>query len=206
VILSFSSPNPERTREALRLGASAVVRFPIPATELRASITQVLDSSRPGFAASAPASAIATAPHSTPHPAPACSPRPTRSAREPGLVGEDPGVRQAIELAGTVAPTRTPVLITGERGTGKALLARSIHQWSTRAEGPFLRLDGSSLDEAAIERELRESLACSPPDGTTNGAWWVPSRRASRCNSSGSSRRPSSSTGRAARPSPTHAS
>src|SRR3954465_15006895 len=40
VILSFSRPNPERSREALRLGASAIVRFPIPAMELRASITQ----------------------------------------------------------------------------------------------------------------------------------------------------------------------
>ncbi|MEJ7638847.1 MAG: sigma-54 dependent transcriptional regulator [Singulisphaera sp.] len=164
VILSFSSPSPERMREALRLGASAVLRFPIPATELRASVTQALDLSRPGSIA--PASANSTAPHSTSHPAPASAPRPNRSACDLGIVGQDPGVRQAIELAGTVAPTRTPVLITGERGTGKALLARSIHQWSSRADGPFLRLDGSSLDEAAIERELRDAIASPPPDGT----------------------------------------
>ncbi len=170
VILAFSSPNPERMREALRLGASAVVRFPIPATELRASVTQALDSSRPGGLA--PASANATALHPTGHPAvgTACLARPNRSSRDLGLVGEDPGVRQAIELAGTVAPTRTPVLITGESGTGKALLARSIHQWSTRADGLFLRLDGSSLDVAGAERQLRDALASSTAEGTPDRA------------------------------------
>ena len=164
VILFFSSPSPERTREALRLGASAVLRFPIPATELRAAVTQALDASRPGSASRRPRrNGARPAP---PRPPPASAPRPDRSARDPGLVGEDPSLRQAIELAGTVAPTRTPVLITGERGTGKALLARSIHQWSSRADGPFLRLDGSSLDEATIERELRDATAGAPPDGT----------------------------------------
>ena len=79
VILSFSSPNPERMREALRLGASAVVRFPIPATELRASITQALDSSRPGSVT--PASANGTASHSTSHPAQRRPPRPGRTDR-----------------------------------------------------------------------------------------------------------------------------
>ena len=85
-------------------------------------------------------------------------------------VGEDPSVRQAIELARTVAPTRTPVLITGECGTGKALLARSIHQWSTRADGPFLRREGSSFDESTTERELRDAYARSPSDATPDRA------------------------------------
>src|SRR4028118_1659008 len=48
VILSFSSPSPGRRGGARRRGASGVVRFPIPATELRASITQALDAVRPG--------------------------------------------------------------------------------------------------------------------------------------------------------------
>src|SRR3954447_21746718 len=42
VILLFPSPNPERTKEALRLGALAVLRYPVPATELRAAVTQAL--------------------------------------------------------------------------------------------------------------------------------------------------------------------
>ena len=47
VILLFPSPNPERTKEALRLGALAVLRYPVPATELRAAVTQALGSLPP---------------------------------------------------------------------------------------------------------------------------------------------------------------
>jgi two-component system, NtrC family, response regulator AlgB len=48
-----------------------------------------------------------------------------------------PSVRQAIDMARQVAPTRAPVLISGEIGTGKGRLARAIHAWSSRAVAPF---------------------------------------------------------------------
>ena len=48
-------------------------------------------------------------------------------AREIGLIGTDPSWREVIELAATVALSRTSILIVGEPGTGKSLLARLIH-------------------------------------------------------------------------------
>ena len=44
------------------------------------------------------------------------------------MLGNDPSLRQALELAATIATTRVPVLIIGEHGTGKSLLARAIHK------------------------------------------------------------------------------
>src|SRR5262249_43093225 len=56
------------------------------------------------------------------------------------LVGNDPALRQTLELARTTATTRCPILIVGETGTGKSLLARVIHELSPRRNGPFLEV------------------------------------------------------------------
>jgi two-component system, NtrC family, response regulator AlgB len=65
-----------------------------------------------------------------------------------------PTWREAIEFARRVATANSPVLIKGEPGTGRGRLARAIHQWSARGEGPFasVSFDGKSVD--AIETEL----------------------------------------------------
>jgi two-component system response regulator HydG len=63
-------------------------------------------------------------------------------------------MRQAIELAAAIAPTRTPVLIVGERGTGKTLLARAIHRGSPRRDGPFVEVACDGHRDQALEREL----------------------------------------------------
>ena len=70
------------------------------------------------------------------------------------LLGEDPALRQAVELASTVAPARAPVLIIGEQGTGKTLIARAIHQQSGRRDQPFLEVSCLGIDELGLEREL----------------------------------------------------
>jgi two-component system, NtrC family, response regulator AlgB len=66
----------------------------------------------------------------------------------------NPNWRESIELARQIATTNVPVLIRGERGSGRGRLARAIHAWSWRAQGPFasVSLDGRSADE--IEAEL----------------------------------------------------
>jgi two-component system response regulator HydG len=74
-------------------------------------------------------------------------------ARELGVIGGDPCLRLAVETAATIAPTWTPVLIVGERGTGKALLARVIHAMGSRGDQPFVTVDGSALTEATLQRE-----------------------------------------------------
>ncbi len=66
----------------------------------------------------------------------------------------NPAVRHLLELARDVASTGAGVLITGESGTGKSLLARLIHRASARREGPFATLDCTSLQESLLESEL----------------------------------------------------
>jgi two-component system response regulator HydG len=88
------------------------------------------------------------------------------------VVGNDPSLRQAIELAGTIAPTRTPVLILGERGTGKAQLARTIHSLGSRPDQPFVTVDCAALTEALAERE-RTLNGQAPPTRHDGGFDWV---------------------------------
>ncbi|MFO0911013.1 MAG: sigma-54 dependent transcriptional regulator [Isosphaeraceae bacterium] len=177
VILLFPSPHPDRTKEALRLGALAVLRYPVPATELRAAVTQALGTipPRPVESPPAPAFAAANGNHHTPashnpgpsYPPPPLPPVPSKIdqlARELGIVGNDPSLKQAIEMAGTIASARMPVLIQGERGTGKALLARAIHNLASRPEQPFVTVDCASLTEAMADRD-RERNGLPPLNG-----------------------------------------
>ncbi|OGG46538.1 MAG: hypothetical protein A3F84_21620 [Candidatus Handelsmanbacteria bacterium RIFCSPLOWO2_12_FULL_64_10] len=75
---------------------------------------------------------------------------------EPGgdLVGDSPAVRTMKEQVAQVAPTLATVLITGETGTGKELVARAIHQGSPRADRPFVAVNCAALTETLLESEL----------------------------------------------------
>ncbi len=70
------------------------------------------------------------------------------------IVGESPALRAAVELARRVAPTRSTVLVTGETGTGKELVAGLIHQLSPRSERPFVKVNCAALPETLLESEL----------------------------------------------------
>lgn len=70
------------------------------------------------------------------------------------FVGEDPAMHRVKELTQIYSSSEEPVLITGETGTGKELLARAIHESSRRREGPFLPLNCSALQESMLESEL----------------------------------------------------
>jgi two-component system response regulator HydG len=177
VVLLSSNPQPDRARDAMQRGAASMLRFPMPAVQLRAAVAQVLGPAAPPAAAPRPAAApaaVEAAPshlsiakigsngngngygHSH-HPA-GHGPRPAAPPAAPAdataLVGDDSTLRQAIELAGTIAPTRAPVLIVGEQGTGKTLLARALHARSPRRDAPFVELSCAALKEAALEAEL----------------------------------------------------
>ena len=61
---------------------------------------------------------------------------------------------EVFDAASKVAPTRSTVLLGGESGTGKGLLARAIHHHSPRADGPFVKINCSALPENLMESEL----------------------------------------------------
>jgi two-component system, NtrC family, response regulator AtoC len=70
------------------------------------------------------------------------------------LVLEDPEMKRVYELALRVAPTALPVLILGETGVGKDVLAERIHAASLRHKGPFVRVNCGALAESLLESEL----------------------------------------------------
>ncbi len=82
--------------------------------------------------------------------------REERSARfaPENIVGESPVLRAALDLARRAAPTRSTVLVTGETGTGKELVAGLVHRLSPRGDGPFVQVNCAALPETLLESEL----------------------------------------------------
>lgn len=70
------------------------------------------------------------------------------------MIGESEGIRKVRETIAKVGPTDARVLITGENGVGKELVARSIHQHSNRAAGPIIEVNCAAIPSELIESEL----------------------------------------------------
>jgi DNA-binding NtrC family response regulator len=70
------------------------------------------------------------------------------------IVGRSPRLLETIAVARKAAPTSVPVLILGETGTGKELIAHLVHRASRRAAGPYVRLNCAALPQTLLESEL----------------------------------------------------
>lgn len=70
------------------------------------------------------------------------------------IVGKSPGLRRVLNQVETVAPSDSTVLILGETGTGKELVARAIHQLSSRRERTFIKLNCAAIPSGLLESEL----------------------------------------------------
>jgi len=70
------------------------------------------------------------------------------------IIGQSTKMREIFELIQTVAPQSSRVLLTGESGTGKELVARAIHEHSSRAQAPFISINCGAFPETLLESEL----------------------------------------------------
>jgi two-component system, NtrC family, nitrogen regulation response regulator NtrX len=119
--------------EAMRLGASEYIEKPLARERLYDVLDRVL------------------APLPRPEDGPA--ERGADGARY-GMVGRSEAVQRVYQLVDMVAPTRARVMISGERGTGKELVARAIHALSPRRDRPFVQMNCAAVPAELIESEM----------------------------------------------------
>lgn len=116
---------------AMRDGAVNYLAKPIDLDELMASVRLALD------------------PHSEP-----VSSEKTETPIPPGVITQSPLMRAVFRDAAVIAPSETRVLITGESGVGKEVVADVIHAWSRRAAGPMVKVNCAAIPENLLESEL----------------------------------------------------
>ena len=80
--------------------------------------------------------------------------RKASGAEDPDLIAESPAMQEVFAIVDSAAPTDANVLILGENGTGKELLARRLHAMSSRAQQVFLTVDMGAISESLFESEL----------------------------------------------------
>lgn len=84
------------------------------------------------------------------------------------IVGQDPRMMRVYEMIESIADTRATVLVTGESGTGKSMIARAVHRRSSRAKGPFVEVACGALPENLLESELFGHVAGAFTGATTD--------------------------------------
>jgi DNA-binding NtrC family response regulator len=90
-----------------------------------------------------------------------------------GVVGQSPAMRKAMDLVEKVAPSKASVVITGQSGTGKEMIARAVHQLSPRRDKAFIAINCSAIPAGLMESEMfgHERGAFTGADQRRLGAW-----------------------------------
>jgi DNA-binding NtrC family response regulator len=144
VLIGIVDPaRPESTVDAFRAGVFDVLPWPIVPWDLSAVIANAQDLA--ALSATAAPEIVEVSPY--------------------GVFGTSPAIRKVIELLPRVSPSRCPIVLYGERGTGREMLARAIHGHGRRGEAPFISLDCSSATPQEIEDELFGCVSTRRPDG-----------------------------------------
>jgi two-component system nitrogen regulation response regulator NtrX len=123
---------PESTLDAFRAGVFDVLPWPVAPWDLGAVISNAQDLAE--LSTESPPEPIEVSPY--------------------GVFGTSPAMRKIVELVPRVAPSRCPILLYGERGTGREMLARAIHGHLRRADAAFVAVDCSSATPQDLEHEL----------------------------------------------------
>ena len=80
--------------------------------------------------------------------------KPLEQAADTSVIGESRSLRETFDVINRVADTQTTILLTGESGTGKSLIAREIHKKSSRSQQPFVEVACGALSDTLLESEL----------------------------------------------------
>ena len=125
--------------KAVRNGAQDFLTKPIDMNRLLQSLHRTIDNPAPAQA---------------PPAAPPVRRRRAHSAQAERIIGVSPEIEHVRQLIDKVAPCEARVLITGENGTGKELVARWLHAKSVRAAAPFVEVNCAAIPSELIESEL----------------------------------------------------
>jgi formate hydrogenlyase transcriptional activator len=80
----------------------------------------------------------------------------------PRIIGNSAALRHVLGMVRVVAPTDATVLLNGETGTGKELIAEAIHQYNERSNGPFVKVNCAAIPAGLLESELFGHEAPTP--------------------------------------------
>ncbi|HEU5311641.1 MAG TPA: sigma-54 dependent transcriptional regulator [Candidatus Eisenbacteria bacterium] len=142
VILVTAYGTIEAAIRALHEGAFDYVRKPFKLDEVRLCVARAMERRQVGLARPAGPSSDGAGSHA-------------RGSRGPRpVIGSHPAMVELYKLVSRVAGTKSSVLIMGESGTGKELIARTIHEASSRSDRPFVAVNCTSLSETLLESEL----------------------------------------------------